>query len=167
MKIHYFSTTLIPSDGWFDTGRKISIHIWTRDVMNTVFDIHFLHWQSHGGFEAAVLLNDFQGKSNFAAICGVPQHTGVIARVIEEGGPEPEHIFLLTDAILWEAEVNGFLQVPILPGPVPDQGKARGMSSAVVVLQEVFKEGTLDASWLIFKHLDLSHGIQTPVITAF
>lgn len=124
-----------------------------------MFNIHFVHWESHGGIETAVLLNNFQGKCNLAAVSCVPQHAGVIARVIEEGGPEPEHIFLLTDAILWEAEVNGLLQVPVLPGPVPYQGKARGMGSAVVVLQEVFKEGTLDASWLIFKHLDLSHGI--------
>lgn len=159
MKIHYFSTTLIPSDRWFDTGRKISIYIWTRDLVNTLFNIQPVHWESHGGIETAVLLNNFQGKCNFAAVSRVPQHAGVIARVIEEGGPEPKHIFLLTDAILWKAEINGLLQVPVLPGPVPDQGKSRGMGSAVVVLQEVFKEGALDASWLIFKHLDLSHGI--------
>lgn len=127
--------------------------------MNAMFNIHLVHWESHGRIETAVLLNNFQGKCNFAAVSCVPQHAGVIARVIEEGGPEPEHIFLLTDAILWEAEVNGLLQVPVLPGPVPDQGKARGMGSAVVVLQEVFKEGALDSSRLIFKHLDLSHGI--------
>lgn len=47
-----------------------------------------------------------------------------ITRVIEEGGPEPERIFLLTDAILWEAEVDRLLQVPVLPGPVPYQGQA-------------------------------------------
>lgn len=159
MKIHYFSTTLIPSDRWLDTGRKVSIYVWTRDVMSTVFDIQSMHRESHGGTEASALLNDFQGKRNFAAIRSIPQHAGVIACVVEEGGPEPEHIFLLTDAILREAEVNGLLQVAVLPSPVPDQGKARGMGRAVVVLQEVFKEGTLDASWLIFKHLDLSHGI--------
>lgn len=159
MKIHDFSTTLIPSDGWFDTGRKVTIYIWTGDVMNTVLDVQFMHRESHGGIEAAVLLNDFQRKGNLAAICSVPQHAGVIACVVEEGGPEPEYIFLLTDAILWEAEVNGLLQVPILPGPVPDQGKSRGMGSAIVVLQEVFKEGTFDAGWLVFKHLDLSHRI--------
>lgn len=43
--------------------------------MNTVFNIQFVYWESHGGFEAAVLLNDFQGKCNLAAVCGVPEKT--------------------------------------------------------------------------------------------
>ena len=41
--------------------------------MNTMLDVQFMHGESHGGIEAAVLLNDFQWKGNLAAICSVPE----------------------------------------------------------------------------------------------
>lgn len=43
--------------------------------MNTMLDVQFMHGESHGGIEAAVLLNDFQWKGNLAAICSVPEKT--------------------------------------------------------------------------------------------
>lgn len=43
--------------------------------MNTVLDVQFMHRESHGGIEAAVLLNDFQWEGNLAAVCSVPEKT--------------------------------------------------------------------------------------------
>lgn len=52
----------------------------------------------------------------------LPEHACIIPRVIEKGRPEPKGVFLLTDVIVWETKINGLLQVPVLPDPVPDQG---------------------------------------------
>lgn len=54
----------------------------------------------------------------------LPQHAGIVSRVVEKRGPEPEQVFLLADAVLREAEVNWLLQVAVLPCPIPDESKA-------------------------------------------
>lgn len=52
----------------------------------------------------------------------LPEHARIIPCVIEKSRPEPKGVFLLTDAIIRETKVNGLLQIPVLPDPVPDQG---------------------------------------------
>lgn len=57
-----------------------------------------------------------------AAPHNLPEHARIIPSVIEKGRPEPKGVFLLTDVIVWKAKINGLLQIPVLPNPVPDQG---------------------------------------------
>ena len=71
---------------------------------------------------ALVFWNNLQGKGNFAAVGCVSEHARVIPCVIEESRPEPKGVLLLTDAVIRETKVNGFLQISVLPNPVPDQG---------------------------------------------